>query len=349
MGEGAMSTMSLRTRVDLEQAPEQLAQAWSEAGPEERREFLDDLLMETLLVDSLGRKVVRQSRTVWWVAGAAAVVLAIAGVAAWMVREGAKRPEAILSGEFAVTSADGKPLSAQDIQRGCAVTAGVAGASLKVEGRYELSLGTGTGIVWGGTPQKETIDLKTGRMRSVITPDKGTFTVVTPRGNLEVVGTDFETEVRFVNGGKENPQMKMSQAAIVSVVVTAGAVAYSFGNETGVLKAGMNKTFAAERERPIAEREDNRQAGEVSGVVMATQGVKGPEGNMLLSLTLSMEGGAEETFLVGPGSREAYAMVGSLKGGEKVRLGWNSAGGDIRKWVRSIRRVEGEPERREER
>ena len=106
-----------------------------------------------------------------------------------------------------------------------------------------------------------------------------------------------------------------------------------------MLVVAVGVTWAAEGENP------NRKAGEVSGTVVGTESVKGPEGNLLLSLTITtLEGAQQMTFVVGPGTREAYALVGSLKAGEKVRLSWVSETG-VQKWIRSIRRLEGDKPR----
>lgn len=89
-----------------------------------------------------------------------------------------------------------------------------------------------------------------------------------------------------------------------------------------------------------------RKTGELSGVVVGVEPVKA-EGVIRLALTITTEGGAKETFLVGPANPELYARVGGLKAGEKVRLTWVSEGGD-KKWIRNIRRLEGgEGERKE--
>lgn len=100
--------------------------------------------------------------------------------------------------------------------------------------------------------------------------------------------------------------------------------------------------WAAEGEKKV-----ERQTGELSGVVVGTEAVK-EEGVLRLALTITTETGAKETFIVGPANQQAYATVGSLKAGEKVRLAWVTEGGD-KKWIRSIRRLEGtEGERKTE-
>jgi hypothetical protein len=130
--------------------------------------------------------------------------------------------------------------------------------------------------------------------------------------------------------------MKMNRVAVVSVMVAAGAAACVFDNYTGVLSAGMSRTFAAEE----------RQAGELNGTVVGVEPVKADNGVIRLVLTLTTEGGAQEKFTVGPGNPQAYATVGGLKTGDKVRLAWVTEGGN-QKWITGIRKVEGGGEKKE--
>ena len=125
--------------------------------------------------------------------------------------------------------------------------------------------------------------------------------------------------------------MKMNRVAVVSVMVAAGAVACVFDNYTGVLSAGMSRTFAAEGER---------QTGELNGTVVGVEAVKAENGVLRLALTMTTEGGGKDTFIVGPGNPQAYATVGGLKAGDRVRLAWVTEGGN-QKWITGIRKLEG--------
>jgi len=94
------------------------------------------------------------------------------------------------------------------------------------------------------------------------------------------------------------------------------------------------------------DRKPETRDGQAHGTVVSTEAIKG-DGGLLLSLTITRaEGGAQETFLVGPRNGQAYSMVGSLKAGEQVRVNWVSEGGD-KKWIRSIQRIEAEGERKD--
>ena len=117
---------------------------------------------------------------------------------------------------------------------------------------------------------------------------------------------------------------KVQRCAVVTLMVLAGAI--------------MTTALAAEGDRAA-----ERQTGELNGVVVGTEAVKA-EGVVRLALTITTEGGDQQTFIVGPGNPQAYATVGSLKAGEKVRLSWVSEGGD-QKWIKGIRRLEGTGEK----
>ena len=132
--------------------------------------------------------------------------------------------------------------------------------------------------------------------------------------------------------------MSMKNAAVVSGMVAVCTVACVLGAFTGLLTGGTSRTFAAEPER---------HTGELNGTVVGVEAVKADNGILRLSLTITTEEGAKETFIVGPGNAQAYATVGGLKAGDKVRLAWVTEGGD-QKWIKAIRKVEaGAPEHHE--
>ena len=101
-----------------------------------------------------------------------------------------------------------------------------------------------------------------------------------------------------------------------------------------VIAVAAGVTWAAD-----GERKAERASGELNGVVVGVEPVKA-EAVVRLALTITTENGAKETFIVGPANAQAYATVGGLKAGEKVRLSWVTEGGD-QKWIRGIRRIEG--------
>ena len=112
----------------------------------------------------------------------------------------------------------------------------------------------------------------------------------------------------------------------------------------GKAKGGTRKAVKAKppaKPKAIAtEPAGERQTGEISGVVVKVEEVRA-EGVLRLALTITTEGGVQETYIAGPANAQAYALVGSLKTGEKVRLAWVTEG-TTSKWIRSIRRLEGD-------
>ena len=81
------------------------------------------------------------------------------------------------------------------------------------------------------------------------------------------------------------------------------------------------------------------QQGIGQGRTVAAAPVKSDHEERLI-LTITKEDGAQDTFIVGRGNQQAYALVGTLKGGEKVRLSWVTEGTNPQKWIRNIRRLE---------
>jgi len=100
--------------------------------------------------------------------------------------------------------------------------------------------------VIAGLPGKEVIDLEAGEIASRVDPNKGQFTVRTILGTIDVVGTQFVTTVECPES-RGDVQMSSDMRRLsttVAVAVIAGSVAYHFGDETGMLSAGMSKVFA---------------------------------------------------------------------------------------------------------
>ena len=150
-------------------------------------------------------------------------------------------------------SVTGERVSLGVLSRGQSIIAGPGGVGLILGGYCELDIDAGTVAVLRGKSRKEEIELQNGKLVSRITPDAGEFTVLTPRGTIKALGTEFETTVvkyRTVKG--EKSMNRSNKCAVVTVAVVAGLVGYDFGGLTGVLGAGMSKTFAGEVE-PVRE------------------------------------------------------------------------------------------------
>jgi len=257
---------ALTAHLDLDEPPEIVLQAWNAASEEEKREFFDRLMMEALLVDALRRgaaesgQVPRQKETcrrARWKAGlpvktlaAAAMLIVAIGAGFHLWRSMPPYPLPRVARGSDLWSATGEPVSPGLLSRGERVIAGPGGAGLSLGGYCELDVDAGTVVVLQGKPRKEVIELQNGKLVSRITPEAGEFTVLTPRGTLEAVGTEFETTViKYQPVKGENAVNRLNKCAVVTVAVASGLVGYDFGDLTGVLSAGMSKTFAGEAER----------------------------------------------------------------------------------------------------
>jgi len=255
---------ALRAHLDLEEDTEKVRELWERASAGEREDALDSLLLDALLTDSLsertleGRRAGRdgadtgapsRARAIPWEvwATAAAVVLAV-GLAAYLSwgRLGYPGPEA--AGDYSLASYTGEPVTRRSLLRGDRLTAGPAGAQVTIGGYCDLSLGTGAVAVIEGAPGDEALWLEKGKLVSSITPDRGAFTVQTPLGSLEVLGTEFETLVTLPEVKGEGAMSGSRRSAIVTVMVVSGLVGFEFGDEAGVLSTGMSQAFGAEAE-----------------------------------------------------------------------------------------------------
>ena len=243
-----------RAHVDLDETPEHVLDAWNTATEAEKRDLLDRTLMEALLTDTFRRREAEPAQPLprrravprlRAMAAAAALVVAIgAGLYLWQSKVRYPQPRA--TGDFALRLPTGERTSRHGTLRGQCIAAGPSGASLSLGGYCEVALGPAAVVILRGEPRKEVICLEEGTLVARITPSKGQFVVLTPRGSLEVVGTEFVTTVEYDARKGESTMKPRRMSAIVTVTVVSGLVAYHFGDVTGVLSGGMNKAFAAE-------------------------------------------------------------------------------------------------------
>ncbi len=117
--------------------------------------------------------------------------------------------------------------------------------------------------------------------------------------------------------------MRMSKVAVLVAIVAVCA-----------LYVGMSRTVAAE---------GGGRTGEVSGTVVSVESFKAERDIIRYKLTLTTEGG-EDTFIIGPYNADGYALVKTLKAGDKVRVAWLIEGRGTQKWIKSIRKVTEEGE-----
>lgn len=249
----------LRACLDSEQGDEETLRAWDAASEEERREFLEQWRMDALLSETLREESSESARreptgrggVLGWrsarlvkVTAAAAILLVAVGIVLHNRRPQPNYPEPTGSGDFALVSAAGQPRTGQLAVRGDTMEAGPGGARLDLGGYCELSLSPRTSLVVAGKPGAEAVELREGEVRCSIAPGKGEFGIITPKGSLRVLGTEFETVVEYPLEKGGGSMERSIRSAVVKVAVVSGLVAYHFGSEEGVLSAGMNKVFA---------------------------------------------------------------------------------------------------------
>jgi formylglycine-generating enzyme required for sulfatase activity len=236
-------------RLDLEGFPEDVSTALKAATHEEKEEFLDWLLMDALLMDTLGKRRAkavpqrRGSRPVITLAfrllSAAALLMLVVGFFwFWYARFHYPEPRLMLGS----LGAEGR--MARMPWRGESIRVGPAGAKLTMGGYCELALDPGTEIILRGEPHNEALDLIVGRVVSEVTPQAGEYTVYTLLGWVKVRGTRFTTTVEYPVASKAGGGTSPPESAVVTVSVAQGEVEYQFGKESGLLRAGETRVFA---------------------------------------------------------------------------------------------------------
>ena len=249
----------LRACIDSEQVDEEALRVWDAASEEERSELLEHWRMDALLTDSLrvdgsepsNLEPAQKGPVLRWSRGwqsavkiAAAVFMIAAGVHLFTRGPQSNYPEPTGAGDFVFSSAEGEPRTGLLATRGDTMEAGSGGARLDLGGYCELSLSPRTSLVVAGRPGAEAVELKEGVVRCSITPGRGEFGIITPRGSLRVLGTEFETTVEYPLEEGGGSMERSIRSAVVKVAVVSGLVAYHFGSEEGLLNAGMSKVFA---------------------------------------------------------------------------------------------------------
>ena len=257
-----------RAHVDLGEDAEQVLEAWDGATQEEKEELFDRLLMDALLVDAFrksavdrgqggrqheaGRRPLREFLVRREALAIAAALMVAVGVGLYLWQSRLRYPQPRAGGSFHMQPVAGRPASGRGMLRGQRITARPGGATLSLGGYCEVDLDPDTTVIVRGKPREEVIDLRDGRLLCRVTPDRGELTVTTPRGSLQVVGTEFETTVEHYARKGENAMHRSRTSAIVTATVVSGIVAYHFGDMTGFLSGGMGKAFAGEGAKKIA-------------------------------------------------------------------------------------------------
>ena len=222
--------------------------AWEAASDAERRELLDDLLLEALLDDTLrpaeGAMPRPRGRRPLAMLLAAAAALLVAAGAAWLLRPGYPEPRA--EGDFQALSLVGQALPPGSALRGRRIVAGAGGAEVGLGGYCRLALEPGAALVVRGGPRQEAVAIERGTLTSLVTPGRGDYTVHTPLGSVAVAGTEFQTSVEYPGQEGEDAMGRVSRSVVVTVAVVSGLVAYDLGGLTGTLGGGASQVFAAE-------------------------------------------------------------------------------------------------------
>ncbi len=94
---------------------------------------------------------------------------------------------------------------------------------------------------------------------------------------------------------------------------------------------------------PSFAEEGSPRTGELNGTVVSVESFKAERDIIRYKLTLTT-GEGEDTFIIGPYNADGYALVKTLKAGDKVRVAWLIEGRGSQKWIKSIRKIEAEGE-----
>ncbi len=185
----------------------------------------------------------RSGRRRRWVLGglAAAAVLVVAVIGA--LTRGTAYPPPQAEGHFRIVGQAAR----KAVRRGDRVMAEGGGARLRLGGYCDLRLAPGTEVQVQGEAKRETVELASGEITAAVTPERGQFSVRTPLGALDVVGTQFTVTVNPDEPEQgEQAMSKLKRMAVVTVMVVSGAVSFQMGERAGVLRAGMGEAFAGE-------------------------------------------------------------------------------------------------------
>jgi len=256
-----------RAHVDLDEDAGPVREAWQGATQEEKEELLDRLLMDALLVDAFrkdtvdsrqgarqhdtGRHPLRELLVRREMLAAAAALTIAVGAGLYLWQSWLRYPPPRADGSFHMQSVTVEPVLQEGTLRGQRITARPGGATLSLGGYCDVALDPETTVIVRGKPKEEVIDLEKGRLLCRIAPDRGEFTVTTPRGALNVLGTEFETTVDYYSRKGDSAMHRSKTSAIVTATVMSGLVAYQFGDLTGFLSGGMSKAFAGSGAKKI--------------------------------------------------------------------------------------------------
>ncbi len=228
---------------DLAEADRPAFIAWLNAAPENRFEFACAIQDEQTIREHFATAAAtaalpvttphrRRLRFLPWLAAAAGLMLAAAGIGYAVLRY----PAARLTG--------GDPGLPARPERGAVLLTGTRPAELRLGGYCRIELAPETEAVMEGQPRQEQLYLKTGELRCEVNSGKGAFMIRTDAGRVRVTGTRFT--VRILSG-EENPQPRekgiepMQTKMLVQVLAGTVMVAGSWGERA--LAAGDSATL----------------------------------------------------------------------------------------------------------
>jgi len=204
----------------------------------------------------------------WAAAGvltAAAILLLV--VAFWAFRPGLRLEEGVVSVAGLTTSR----LREGELFR----VAGDRPAVLRLGDGSRVQLEAGSEAVAHGPAKgaRQLFELKRGAGRFKVEKGMGTFRVETPSGEVTVLGTEFDVELR-PGAEKGAGGMNGKSALTLVVAVVVGSVQVEWHNGTVVLGAGQKQAFAAEGSDLAEDSRSGKKVAERADVAEAKQGEK---------------------------------------------------------------------------
>ncbi|GMV83013.1 MAG: hypothetical protein AMXMBFR7_41970 [Planctomycetota bacterium] len=239
-------------------------------------ELLLDALLHAELAEEIppapartrsARTAVPQStRTVWnggWLAtaGSIAALIALTVLTGWLYGRRSADGPVVERGSLTPVGSLGPDRELLKVQKN-----GPAQVLLKDGSRAEFASGS---VVKLAAPRR--VELHDGSGRFKVVPGSEPFRVWTPRGEIEVLGTEFSVELRGgvppqpVTGGGDDMDTSRKLGLALAVAVLAGRVEVRRDGERVTLSAGESRVFAeedaGEEGRAVANANKDRQQG----------------------------------------------------------------------------------------
>ncbi len=245
----------------------------------------------------------------------ATVLVALLAVAVFFISGWLQDEHGVVqaSGDFRVLGAEPIQQMRKSIERGDRLVAGAGGARLVLGDYCDFELAASCDVTVRGTPGQERIELHRGQLHARVRPQRGGFVLVTPLGPIEVQGTEFVTNVDYLDSPQGDARMNGSaKRVVVRVAVLAGVVCCQLGSGSALLRQGENRVFAGDRQ-------------DATGVVLAKTD---------LTLTLKLESGEKQVFHVPKAKELTVREVAQLNMDDQATVVWVEEEG--KKWIQDI-------------